>query len=151
MRILRRANLPNHTIVTNLNASHFRLTDNGIEQKVSVEQTENEPLGVVIVMQTGGRPPVSFRATAISNRKVALVTFDSRSEQIWLPEKNSWRTATPVAPKSPNVKNIGSVRSRQRPSGAVRASSRRDQRRHHGNHRNCSCEHHRLSPWSFGP
>src|SRR5467141_2056701 len=41
-------------LVTNLDASHFRLTDNGIEQKVSVAEAENQRLAVVVLMQTGG-------------------------------------------------------------------------------------------------
>lgn len=53
--------------VKNLDSSHFRLADNGIEQKVSVEQTKNEPLAVVVLEQTGGwRPPPTFRTIAIS-------------------------------------------------------------------------------------
>jgi hypothetical protein len=41
-------------LVTDLDASHFRLTDNGIEQKVSVAEAENQRLAVVVLMQTGG-------------------------------------------------------------------------------------------------
>jgi VWFA-related protein len=80
--------------VTDLDASHFRLSDNGIEQNVSVDQAENQPLAVVIVMQTGGAASdqlLNFgrldimleRILESSTHKVALVTFDSRPEQIW--------------------------------------------------------------------
>jgi VWFA-related protein len=78
----------------NLDASHFRLTDNGIEQKVSVEQAENQPLALVILMQTGGAAFSHLQSYSkldsaleqmlgSSTRKVALVTFDSGPEQIW--------------------------------------------------------------------
>jgi len=81
-------------LVTNLDASHFRLTDNGVEQNVSVEQTENEPLAIVVLVQTGGVASSQFQnyhkldtmlehMLGSSPRKVALVTFDSRPEQIW--------------------------------------------------------------------
>ena len=80
--------------VKNLDASHFRLADNGIEQKVSVEQTKNEPLAVVVLMQTGGAAASHLQSyrnldtmlehtLGSSTRKVALVTFDNRLEQIW--------------------------------------------------------------------
>lgn len=40
--------------VANLDAGDFRLTDNGIDQKLSVEQAGNQRLAVVVLMQTGG-------------------------------------------------------------------------------------------------
>jgi VWFA-related protein len=81
-------------LVTDLDASHFQLTDNGIEQNVSVERAENQPLAVVIVMQTGGAGSSQLlnfgrldtmleRILGSSTHKVALVTFDSHPEQIW--------------------------------------------------------------------
>ena len=81
-------------LATDLDASLFRLTDNGIEQKVSVERMENEPLALVVLMQTGGAASdylQNYRkldstleqVLGSSTRKVALVTFDSRPEQIW--------------------------------------------------------------------
>jgi VWFA-related protein len=80
--------------VTNLAADHFRLTDNEIEQKISVEWVINQPVAVVVLMQTGGaayshlqnyRKLDTFLETTLggSSRKIALVTFDSRPEQIW--------------------------------------------------------------------
>jgi VWFA-related protein len=86
-------------LANDLDASLFRLTDNGIEQNVSVERVENEPLAVVVLMQTGGaasnylqnyKKLDSTLETVLgsSTRKVALVTFDSRPEQIWpFPER----------------------------------------------------------------
>lgn len=79
---------------TRLDASSFRLTDNGVEQKVSVEEAENQPLAVVVLMQTGGAAfsrlqrygkldSILGHVLGSSTRKVALVTFDSRPEEIW--------------------------------------------------------------------
>jgi VWFA-related protein len=81
-------------LVTNLDASHFQLTDNGIEQKVFVRQTENQPLAVVVIMQTGGAAAGQLQnygklgtmldsVLGSSTRTIALVTFDSRPKEIW--------------------------------------------------------------------
>lgn len=81
-------------LVSNLGAGDFRLTDDGIEQKVFAESTENQPIAVVVVMQTGGAAPPQFQnyqtLNAVLNHmmgssihKVALVTFDSRPQEIW--------------------------------------------------------------------
>jgi VWFA-related protein len=80
--------------VTNLDADHFRLTDNEVEQKISVERAGKQPLALVVVMQTGGAAyshlqdyrkldAVLDYILGSSTRKMALVTFDSRPEQIW--------------------------------------------------------------------
>jgi len=80
--------------VTNLDASHFRLSDNGIEQKVFVEQAQNQPLAVVVLMQNGGAASSQLQnygkldamleaVLGSSTRTVALVTFDSRPKEIW--------------------------------------------------------------------
>jgi VWFA-related protein len=80
--------------VTNLDADHFRLTDNEVEQKISVEWATNQPVAVVVLMQTGGAAyshlqdyrkldTVLESMLRSSSRKIALVTFDSRPEQIW--------------------------------------------------------------------
>ena len=81
-------------LVTSLDASHFRLTDNGIEQKVSVEQAGDQPIALVVVMQTGGAASGQLQSysrldtmldtmVGSSTRKVALVTFDGHVQQIW--------------------------------------------------------------------
>jgi VWFA-related protein len=81
-------------LVTDLRESDFRLTDNGVEQKISVEKTGLQSLAVVVLMQTGGGASHHFQdyrklAAMIDsimdapNQRVALVTFDSRPEQIW--------------------------------------------------------------------
>ena len=81
-------------LVRGLGASDFRLTDNGIEQKISVEVAEPQSLAVVVLIQTGGTAPRHFKdyrklGAVIENmmgaprHRVALVTFDSRLEEIW--------------------------------------------------------------------
>ncbi len=80
--------------VTNLDADHFRLTDNEVEQKISVEWATNQPVAVVVLMQTGGAAyshlqdyrkldTVLESTLGSSSRKIALVTFDSHPEEIW--------------------------------------------------------------------
>jgi len=80
--------------VTNLRPSDFTLTDNGVKQKVSVEEVKNQEIAVAVLMQTGGAAPAEFQnyrtftsildvTASTSNRKVALVTFDSHVQQIW--------------------------------------------------------------------
>jgi VWFA-related protein len=81
-------------LVANLDASRFRLSDNGIEQKVFVEQALNQPLAVVVLVQNGGAASGQLQTygkldTVLesvlgrSTRTVALVTFDSRPKEIW--------------------------------------------------------------------
>ncbi len=80
--------------MTGLKAADFKLFDNGVEQKVSAEQVEGQPITVVVLMQTGGSAPRQFQnyqtlstmLTTMMGRstyKVAMVTFDSRPEEIW--------------------------------------------------------------------
>jgi VWFA-related protein len=80
--------------VADLDASYFRLTDNGVEQKISVEPADNRPIAIVVLMQTGGEAfnylhnyeKLDSEIDAMllgATRKVALVTFGSRPEQIW--------------------------------------------------------------------
>lgn len=81
-------------LIPDLRAKDFRLTDNGVEQKVAIEEVERQPLSVVVLMQTGGAAPrqfVNYRnlipmleaMMGSSAYKIALVTFDSRPEEIW--------------------------------------------------------------------
>lgn len=81
-------------LIPNLTSRDFRLTDNGVEQEVSIEQAERQPLAVVVLMQTGGAAPRQFgnyrnlapmleTMMGSSAYKIALVTFDSRPEEIW--------------------------------------------------------------------
>ncbi len=80
--------------IADLRANDFTLTDNGVKQKVSVEEVKNQGIAVVVLMQTGGAAPAEFQnyhtftsvldvTASTSNRKVALVTFDSQVRQIW--------------------------------------------------------------------
>ena len=80
--------------LTDLQASDFRVSDNGIEQRVFVEQGRGQPLAVVVVMQTGGVASSQLQnyskldkmieeTLGGSNRALALVTFDSRPDEIW--------------------------------------------------------------------
>jgi VWFA-related protein len=77
--------------VPNLHANDFVLTDNGVEQKVSIEEAERQPVAVVVLVQTGGAAARQFQnykglatmvdsLTGSSPRQVAMVTFDSRPE-----------------------------------------------------------------------
>src|SRR6185312_7431935 len=81
-------------LVYGLKAGDFRLTDNGVEQKVSIEEVERQPLAVVVLMQTGGAAPRHFEdfrnaGTMLSYMmgsaayRVAVVTFDSQPEDMW--------------------------------------------------------------------
>jgi VWFA-related protein len=81
-------------LVANLDAGHFRLSDNGIEQNVSLEKGLNQPLAVVVLVQNGGSASSQLQnyskldivldsVLGSSTRMVALVTFDSRPKEIW--------------------------------------------------------------------
>jgi len=85
---------PAGELVTNLDAKDFRLTDNGVEQKVSIEEVERQPLSVVVLLQTGGAAPRQFQnyrdlgtmldyMMGSSKHQVAVVTFDSQPEEMW--------------------------------------------------------------------
>ena len=82
--------------VKELDADHFRLTDNGQEQHIYLEQVENQPLAVVVLIQTGGTSMASGQLgnygkldtmvdsiIGASPSKLALVSFDSHVRQIW--------------------------------------------------------------------
>lgn len=81
-------------LVRDLDAEHFRLADNGHEQNVYLQQVENEPLAVVVVVQSGGAVSSELgnygKLDSIvesilggSPSKLALISFDSRVRQIW--------------------------------------------------------------------
>ncbi len=81
-------------LVYGLKPADFRVTDNGVEQKISIEEVERQPLAVVVLMQTGGAAPRHFEdfrnaGTMLSYmmgsaaHRVALVTFDSEPEEMW--------------------------------------------------------------------
>jgi len=84
---------PSGEPLTGLQAGDFRLTDNGAEQKVFLQQGSGQPLALAIVMQTGGVASDQLHnyrrldkmveeMLGVSDR-LALVTFDSHPEEIW--------------------------------------------------------------------
>jgi hypothetical protein len=91
--------------VFGLTANDFILTDDGIEQKISLEEnTDSQPLALVIVVQTGGAggrrldsyrrlgPLLDSMVGAVAHR-VAVVGFDSepRIEADFTPNLNNVR------------------------------------------------------------
>jgi VWFA-related protein len=84
---------PSGDLIATLQARDFRLTDNGVEQKVSIEPVERQPLAVVVLLQTGGAAQRQFANYATlgtmldymmgsSAHRVALLTFDSQPETV---------------------------------------------------------------------
>ena len=82
-----------------LHASDFLLTDNGVAQHVSLEETEHQPLSVVVLLQTGGAaarqfPSYAKLGTMLSYmmgdvpHHIAMVSFDSQPEYLWDLTKN---------------------------------------------------------------
>jgi VWFA-related protein len=81
-------------VVGDLKAEDFKLTDNGVEQKNSVEKVDSQPIAVAVLMQTGGAAPRQFQnyptlnamvtlLLGSSTHRVGIVTFDSHPEEIW--------------------------------------------------------------------
>ena len=77
-----------------MTADQLVLLDNGIGQKISLDKTNNDPISLVILMQTGGMsdrqfknylslPTLLTRITGNSIHEITLVTFDSRIEEVW--------------------------------------------------------------------
>jgi VWFA-related protein len=77
-----------------LKASDFVLTDNGVSQQVTLEDTEHQPLSIVVLLQTGATASRNFPAyaqlgtmldyiTASSPHQVAMIEFDSQPEYQW--------------------------------------------------------------------
>jgi len=73
----------------NLSASDFSVTDNGVAQRVALEEDLKQPLALVVLMQTGASAPRHFDAmhdldtmldTLVGQgpHQVALVSFDSQ-------------------------------------------------------------------------
>jgi VWFA-related protein len=80
--------------VEHLNADQIELFDNGIRQKVKLEEKGNRPIAVVVLMQTSGPDAVEFpnyrKLPALldsmigqSAHEIMLVTFDSRPRATW--------------------------------------------------------------------
>jgi VWFA-related protein len=77
--------------VFSLNAADFVLTDNGVPQKVTLEEETKRPLSLVVLMQTGGIARGQFASyvnleTMLASllggapNEVSIVNFDSRPE-----------------------------------------------------------------------
>ena len=86
--------LPSGEFAKHLNADQIELFDNGIRQKVALEETGNRPIAVVVLMQTGGQDAVQFQnyrrlpellnsLVGQSAHEIMLVTFDSRPRATW--------------------------------------------------------------------
>jgi VWFA-related protein len=84
---------PSGELIETLQASDFRLTDNGVEQKIAIEPIERQPLSVVVLLQTGGAGSRQFGYYAklgtmldymmgSAAHRVALLTFDSQPETV---------------------------------------------------------------------
>jgi VWFA-related protein len=80
-----------NALVFSLKANDFVLTDDGVPQKVTLEDESTRPLSLVVLMQTGGAargqfPSYANLSTMIaailgpSPNKVSIVNFDSRPE-----------------------------------------------------------------------
>ncbi len=78
-------------LVFSLKADDFMLTDNGVPQKVTLEEESSRPLSLVVLMQTGGAAPDQFASyenlesmiAAIlgpAPNQVSIVNFDSCTE-----------------------------------------------------------------------
>lgn len=82
---------PSKELVYSLHAEDFLLTDKGIPQRVSLDEAKNQPLSLVVLMQTGGAAIREFDKyrgleTVLAEllgdalNQVAIVDFDSRPE-----------------------------------------------------------------------
>jgi VWFA-related protein len=83
---------PSGDLIDTLQAGDFRLTDNGVEQNISMEALERQPLAVVVLLQTGGAGSRQFGNYAklgtmldymmgSSAHRVAVLPFDSQPEE----------------------------------------------------------------------
>jgi VWFA-related protein len=79
------------TVVFSLIADDFVLTDNGIPQKVTLEEESNRPMSLVVLIQTGGIARGQFENyknldamlaefVGKGSNRVSIVNFDSRPE-----------------------------------------------------------------------
>jgi VWFA-related protein len=82
---------PAKDLVYSLTAPDFRLTDNGVPQHLTLEAAADQPLSLVVLLQTGASAPRLFEAyrhltTMLEpllkdpNNRIAVVTFDSHPE-----------------------------------------------------------------------
>lgn len=80
--------------IQNLNAASFRLFDDGTPQTVDVVKTDDLPVSLVLLIQTGASgvrhfrdyselPALISKILGVSKHEITLVTFDSKIEQVW--------------------------------------------------------------------
>jgi len=85
--------LSGNTLPT-LKATDFLLTDNGVTQRVTVEDIEHQPRSIVVLLQTGATAQRNFPAytklgtmldylTDNAPHQVAMIEFDSQPEYQW--------------------------------------------------------------------
>ncbi|WP_158944451.1 VWA domain-containing protein [Granulicella sp. S190] len=78
-------------LVFSLTGEDFVLTDNGVQQKITLEEESRRPLSLVVLMQTGGDARGQFPSYANldkmlasllgdASNEVSIVNFDSRPE-----------------------------------------------------------------------
>ena len=81
----------NQALVFSLTAQDFVVTDNGVAQKVTLEEESKRPLSLVVLIQTGGIARVQFpnynnletmlaEIVGKGPSRVSIVNFDSRPE-----------------------------------------------------------------------
>jgi VWFA-related protein len=85
---------PDGNLLHTLSAQDFKLLDNGVEQTISIEESEHQPVAIVVLLQIGGAGSRQFPSytklptmldylAGNSAHKFALVTFDSQPEEEW--------------------------------------------------------------------
>ncbi|GGG67725.1 VWA domain-containing protein [Edaphobacter dinghuensis] len=107
-----------NALVFSLKANDFALTDDGVPQKVTLEDESTRPLSLVVLMQTGGAargqfPSYANLSTMISTilgpapNKVSIVNFDSRPEAAspFTSDVEQWKDAI----DHPDVGNSGAA------------------------------------------
>ncbi|WP_187290241.1 VWA domain-containing protein [Terriglobus saanensis] len=81
-------------LLLGLNANDFIVTDNGVEQKVALEEVERQPVSILVVMQTGGAgqrqfeyyrnvPTLLDAMGGSAKHETAVMTFDSAPEDLF--------------------------------------------------------------------
>ena len=97
---------PDRDVVFALRAEDFALTDNGVPQKLTLEDESNRPLALVVLMQTGGAARGQFAIYAHLDtmlaslagegpNRVSIVNFDSKPEAAspFTTDVEEWRDA----------------------------------------------------------
>jgi hypothetical protein len=55
---------PDGNLLHTLSAQDFKLLDNGIEQSISIEESERQPVAIVVLLQIGGAGSRQFASYA---------------------------------------------------------------------------------------